>query len=138
MNSALDGTEVLGLTSEYFGVRRVASGNERIEFAWANTFIYTLVELGLTPVQPKGSLNRPRFPAFCFVPPEIREGRRFSGAPQVHCCAQLAIVTAASDCPTDHCLDGYSRSAGIPRGSPVRTRYGKLPCTDSYSRSTSC
>jgi hypothetical protein len=45
MNSRVEGTEVLGLTSEYFGVRRLASGNciERIEFAWASTFIDTLL-----------------------------------------------------------------------------------------------
>jgi len=68
MKSRVEGTEVLGLTSEYFGVRRLVSGNcnESIEFAWANTFIDTLFELGLTPVQPKGSSNRPRFPAFLF------------------------------------------------------------------------
>jgi hypothetical protein len=44
----VDGTEVLGLlTSEYFGVRRRASGNcnARIEFAWASTFIDTLLNL---------------------------------------------------------------------------------------------
>jgi hypothetical protein len=47
MNSRVEGTEVLGLTSEYFGVRRLASGNciERIEFAWASTFIDTLLNL---------------------------------------------------------------------------------------------
>jgi len=45
MKSRVDGTEVIDLTSEYFGVRRLASGNciERIEFAWASTFINTFV-----------------------------------------------------------------------------------------------
>jgi hypothetical protein len=73
MNSAVEGTEVLGLTSEYFGARRPASGNwnERIEFAWASTFIGTLLKLRLTPVQRKSSLNPLRFPAFDF------QGRKY-------------------------------------------------------------
>jgi hypothetical protein len=61
MKSRVEGTEVRGLTSEYFGVLRLASGNciERIEFAWASTFIDTLFELGLTPVQLKAvSIDR--------------------------------------------------------------------------------
>jgi len=69
MNSAVEGTEVGGLTSEYLSVRRLANGNfsERIGFVvWASTFISHLVELGLTPVQPKSSANRPAFPAFGF------------------------------------------------------------------------
>jgi hypothetical protein len=87
MKSIVVGTEVLGFTNEYFGARRCTKGNwsERIWFAWAKTFITHLVELGLTPVQLKGSANRPRIPVLA------TKGTRNNLVPFVRLCVFVAV-----------------------------------------------
>ena len=80
MKSRAEGTKVLGFTRANRHVRRLVSGNSK-EIVWffgASTFIGTFVERGLTPVQSKGSANRPWIPDF------TDRGAPDSGAPHVY------------------------------------------------------